>query len=251
LEITTNFKFDLTPLFSGFKSIIDNYDIICALNQELVFELYGTQFIIKQMSGISSAIESEITGQLRAVNGIGPAQLGSLRSGSPEFQINGAEFRRPDVIWMTIARNAAIAPLAPLKRYNGVPELVFEIRSPSQTQNEMKSKMGEWITAGVEFGILVDYINLVTYRYATTASGLLPAIGNANAAGGTSHAHPDPIYAATITEENFIWPALPGVAANGCQYGPALVVQIPVGTAFGILVGGPININHATLPLTY
>jgi len=247
LEITPNLKFDLKPLFSGYKSIVDVYDIICKLNPEVVFELYGTLFLIKQMSGISSGIESKITEQLGVINGNGPAELGSLHSGSPEFKINpliNNQFRRPDIAWMTFGTENAITPVFPNKRYNGVPELVIEIRSESQSQMEQKDKMGEWINSGVEFGILVDYINQHTFRYATAASGLLPAIGNVNATGGTAHVHPNVIYAG-ITEEDFIWPALPPLAVNGLQYGPAFVVQIPVGTAFGQAVGGNININHA------
>jgi len=247
LEITPNSKFDLKPLFSGLVSIVNNYDIICSLNPNLILELYGTKFLIKQMSRISSQIEHEIGGQFRAIIGFGPGKIGSAASGSCEFMINPVHFRRPDVAWMTAATKLAILPILG-ERYNGVPDLVVEIRSPSQTQMDQRDKMGEWVTAGVDFGILVDYIGSVTYCYATLASGILPAIGTVNATGGTSHAHTNVLYAGTIVEETFTWPALPA-PVGGDQFGPALNVPIPAGTTFGIATGVVNNMNHATFPL--
>jgi len=98
--------------------------------------------------------------------------------------------------------------------------------------------MGEWISAGVQFGILIDYHRRCTYRYATTASGLLPAPGaHANVA-----AHPN---FAAVCEERFPWPGA-APAGAGPHYGPpGFVVSIPGGTHMGIALGGAVNINHA------
>jgi len=251
LEITPNYKFDLKPLFSGSVSIVNNYDIICSLNPDLVLELYGTQFLIKQMSGISGQIEVRIASQLEAIIGVGPGKVGSVSSGSVEFMINPVNFRRPDVAWVSAATKLAIQPPPGQTRYNGVPDLVVEIRSPSQSQMSQRNKIGEWITAGVDFGILVDCIGSVTFCYATAASGILPAIGTVNATGGTAHAHPNILYTGTIVEETFNWPLPLPAPVGGDQFGPALNVPIPAGTAFGIATGGVVNnINHANFELS-
>jgi len=253
LEITPNSKFDLKPLFSGLVSIVNNYDIICSLNPDLVLELYGTQFLIKQMSIVSSQIETEIGRQIITIIGVGPGQIGSALSGSPEFKINPGvtnDFRRPDVAWMSAATKLAIQPPPGQRRCNGVPDLVVEIRSDSQSQMDQRDKMGEWVNAGVNFGILVDYIGSVTYCYATLASGILPAIGAVNATGGTAHAHPNVLYAGTIVEETFNWPLPLPAPVGGNQWGPALNVPIPAGTTFGIANGGVVNnINHTNFKL--
>jgi len=250
LEITPNSKFDLKPLFSGLVSIVNNYDIICSLNPDLVLELYGTQFLIKQMSIVSSQIETEIGRQIITIIGIGPGQVGSVLSGSPEFMINPVNFRRSDVAWISAATELAIQPAPGQERYNGVPDLVVEIRSPSQSQMSQRNKVGEWIAAGVDFGILVDYVGSVTFCYATAASGILPAIGTVNGTGGTAHAHPNILYAGTIVEETFTWPLPLPPPIGGFQFGPALNVPIPAGTTFGIAVGGVTNINHTNFKLS-
>ncbi len=96
----------------------------------------------------------------------------------------------------------------------------------------------------------IDYLNSITYLYATVASGILPANGTINGARGVATQLGGAF--ATIFEESFPWLALPALAANGAQMGPALAVNVPANThlgAAGVAAAGLFPINHALFKL--
>jgi len=217
-------------------------ELFQGINSEVRFDfISSSKFKIKEMSSISCAIALEVGTVLRnhthAVTGGVPPFPGQCGTMQAQWRDGWMppERRIPDVWWI---RTAAILAMGPAvnNMLVGVPDFVLEVVSPNDTIIGQRDKMGTWITAGVEFAIFVDYIRRRTYRYATTASGLLPAPG----AHANVLAHP---HFAGITEEQFIWP---GLVAAVPQYGPAgFVVSIPAGTLIGIALGGAaININH-------
>jgi len=192
-------------------------------------------FFFYFLGGIAGEVYGVIRDANKATTGVPPypGQCGTMQAQWSDGWI--APHRKiPDAWWIRSANWLAINPTVNCI-LPGVPDFVLEVISPSEPPFGQILKMGEWIKAGVQFGIFVDYLNRVTYRYARASSNLLPAPGaHANVA-----AHP---FFSYITQEQFPWPPL--VVAIP-QYGPAgFVVSIPAGTLIGIAVGGAINIDH-------
>jgi len=222
-------------------------ELFQGINPEVFFEFEtSSKLKIKEMSSISCGIASEVCAILRtltqAVTGGIPPFVGQYGGMQAQWRDNWQAPHRkiPDAWWIRtgiwLAMGPAINNILP-----GVPDFVLEVISPNDSIIEQRRKMGEWISAGVEFAIFIDYIHHNTYRYATTASALLPAPG----------AHPNVAihpHFPVITEERFPWPPL--IAAVP-QYGPVgFIVSIPAGTAIAIALGGvAININHTNFCL--
>eukprot|EP01119_Soliformovum_irregulare_P019169 TRINITY_DN6015_c0_g1_i1.p1 TRINITY_DN6015_c0_g1~~TRINITY_DN6015_c0_g1_i1.p1 ORF type:complete len:362 (+),score=49.74 TRINITY_DN6015_c0_g1_i1:33-1088(+) len=228
-------KIDLEPIFSLTPR---NYDILEALNPNLRFELVEHHLIVKHiMSIVSANIHNKIGATLENLNGaVAFPGHGIVATEQAQFLIPATgSYLSADVSFMSHATYNAMGAYQGT-RMPGVPEFVVEVRSPSQTSAEQRDKMAVWIQAGVDCCVLVDPVSRVTRLYATTASGMLPAIGAAN-----TIAHPNDPF---ITEESFPWPALPALV-GGRQGGPALVVNIPAGSAVVGLMGA-IALNHAT-----
>ncbi|MDE2745625.1 MAG: Uma2 family endonuclease [Chloroflexota bacterium] len=65
-------------------------------------------------------------------------------------------FRKyPDGAWLS-AGNMPPDPRPWRKKYDIVPDLIFEVRSPGQSVRQQQEKMVEWIEGGVRLGWLID-----------------------------------------------------------------------------------------------
>ena len=74
---------------------------------------------------------------------------------SSEFISALAERKRPDGAWISPERVPDHSePWQHSFRF--VPDLVYEVRSPSQSVDQQQEKMAEWIEAGVRLGWLID-----------------------------------------------------------------------------------------------
>lgn len=249
LDVQRGVELDFSALFTLSFEV---YDQISTLNPNLELEKRENFLFIKAMSSISSGIGGEIHAQLYQANTVANGnpnfgnKMGVLDPGHAEFLVPAASYFRADVSWTTWAAWTGAAPTAN-KRLNIRPALVVEVISPSQATpakvREQRIKMQDWILAGVEFGIFVDWIHHRTYRYCTAASGHLPAgtptMAAAIPAGGN----------AAVLEHTIPWPGLPAQPVGAPQFGPPLVVNIPATTQFPLARAAGINAAAAAAAL--
>jgi len=227
--------------FSGVWDIKNNFELLEELNPNLRIELFaGNLFISSPMGSLAGAINSAITRQLENWNYPANAveAFGRVGDSSTEFYLPWGRdyYMRPDASWMQLAQYLAVAPAIRNIRFPGVPHYVNETVSFHDSIYEQRRKCGFWVWSNVEVVSLVDYYRGHTYLYASTNSQLLPAPG---AAVGVI-VHPD---YPEVTEQDFLWPALPALTAAGDQHGPPLVVALPAACTM-VLTGGPFAINH-------
>ena len=72
-----------------------------------------------------------------------------------EFISSLAERKRPDGAWISPERLPDHSE-AWRHSFRFIPDLVYEVRSPSQTVEQQQEKMVEWIEGGVRLGWLID-----------------------------------------------------------------------------------------------
>ena len=85
--------------------------------------------------------------------GAGGATYGS----SPGFTMPDGSVREPDAAWISDERLAPLPPRGQRPAFPAVvPDLVIEVRSPSDRLSQQQRKMEEWIAYGVRLGWLVD-----------------------------------------------------------------------------------------------
>jgi len=84
------------------------------------------------------------------------SQLGVAFDSSGSFTLPNRSVRAADASWMTQARWAAV-PTKPRQRFSEVcPDFVAELTSPSDSLEDTRAKMCEYLTQGVRLGWLLD-----------------------------------------------------------------------------------------------
>lgn len=114
-------------------------------------ELVDGEIIIMSPSGYESdEIALEIAAQLR--DWVRPRKLGRVTGSSAGFVLPNADVRAPDASFVKAER---------LKRTTEnfaqlVPDLVFEVKSKTDTLNKLRHKIQEFLRLGAQVGVLVD-----------------------------------------------------------------------------------------------
>jgi Uma2 family endonuclease len=125
-----------------------------AQNPGLRFErTLSGDLVVSPPTGFSTGAQnSELNGQLFVWNrAYGHGKVLDSSTGI-SIGLNAA----PDAGWISGARAASIPPDQRNKFLQIPPELVFELRSPSDTAGAMQRKVIEWISAGVAIVVLLD-----------------------------------------------------------------------------------------------
>ena len=82
---------------------------------------------------------------------------GRTYGSSPGFTMPDGSVREPDAAWISDERLAALPPRGQRPAFPAVvPDLVIEVRSPSDRLPQQQRKMEEWIAYGARLGWLVD-----------------------------------------------------------------------------------------------
>ncbi|MCG5057798.1 MAG: Uma2 family endonuclease [Limnoraphis sp. WC205] len=116
-------------------------------------ELVGGEIIIMSPSGLESdEVAAEIVAQLR--NWVKPRQLGRVTASSAGFILPNADqdVRAPDAAFIRAER---------LKKTTEnyaevVPDLIFEVKSKSDSLTKLRQKIQDFLTVGTLVGVLVD-----------------------------------------------------------------------------------------------
>ena len=162
------------PLVLRLRPVVELSDdqllALCSLNRGLRIErnARGELVLMPPAGGATGDRESEINMQLRIWakrDGTGTA-FGS----STGFRLPNGAMRAPDAAWVPHDRLASITPAEREKFLPLCPDLVIELRSPSDALGDLQAKMEEWIANGARLGWLIDPYPKHLYVYRPGAS---------------------------------------------------------------------------------
>jgi len=114
-------------------------------------ELVGGEIIVMSPSGLESdEVAAAIIAQLS--NWVRPRQLGRVTASSAGFQLPNADVRAPDASFILAEKlKQTTQDFAKL-----VPDLIFEVKSKSDSLTKLRQKIQDFLTLGTQVGVLVD-----------------------------------------------------------------------------------------------
>ena len=135
---------------------VDDFEAFCAENPSLRAELsaQGEITILPPAGGDSSYQHADLTMQLTAW--AKADRRGKSFESSVAFVLPSGAILSPDASWVS---NQKVQPLSPAQRRRFLrltPDLIVEVRSPSDRRPILELKMAEWIASGVPLAWLID-----------------------------------------------------------------------------------------------
>jgi Uma2 family endonuclease len=110
----------------------------------------GKVIVMSPSSFESDEVAAEVVAQLR--NWVRPRQLGRVTASSAGFRLPNRDVRAPDASFVAAERlkrsPRAFAELAP--------DLMVEVKSPTDTLEELETKIQEFLSLGTRVGILLN-----------------------------------------------------------------------------------------------
>lgn len=143
----------------------DQFYELCQLNQELRIErtAKGDLSIIAPAGAETGSRNADIVADL--MFWARQDRTGTVFDSSAGFTLPNGAVRSPDASWI---RNVKLAALTPEEKKAFVsisPDLAIELRSPSDSIDDLKDKMHEYMENGVQLGWLIDRKNKRVYVY--------------------------------------------------------------------------------------
>jgi Uma2 family endonuclease len=134
----------------------DDFYNLCQANPELMLErtATGELIIMPPTGGESGKAEADLIIDLGLWNR--QTDLGIVFSSSTGFKLPNGANRSPDAAWVTRQRWDALTPQQRRKFPPIAPDFVIELRSITDSIEELRSKMQEYIENGVRLGWLID-----------------------------------------------------------------------------------------------
>ena len=129
---------------------------LCVANEQWQFELTaeGKLIIMPPTGGESGISNAGLTAKLYNWNE--QTQLGKVFDSSTEFRLPSGAKRSPDVSWVIRDRWEAL-PREDRKRFPPLcPDFVVELRSETDSLEQLRSKMREYLANGICLGWLID-----------------------------------------------------------------------------------------------
>ncbi|WP_448605152.1 Uma2 family endonuclease [Thermoflexus hugenholtzii] len=119
------------------------------------FERTADGRLLVTPTGLESGRRSgEIVGQLREWNR--RARLGVVFDSSTGFRLPDGSLLSPDASWVRRERWEALTPEQREGFGPFCPDVVFEVRSASQSLGELREKMTVYLANGARLGVLID-----------------------------------------------------------------------------------------------
>jgi len=147
------------PITLSFKNVTlsdDQFYQLCQANENLQLErtAQGELVIMPPVGGLSGNRESDLNADLVIWNR--QTQLGKVFSSSTIFRLPNGGDRSPDVAWvrsdrwesLTLEEQEKFPPLGP--------DFVVELRSRTDSLNQLQEKMQEYLNSGLCLGWLIN-----------------------------------------------------------------------------------------------
>lgn len=150
---------------------------ICSANKELRIERdeFG-QLVIMPLAGSLSSNKNFILNGLFGIWVESHPHLGLGFDSSGGFILPDRSMRSPDAAWVKKERWEALTLAAQEKFAPICPDFIIELRSKSDSLNQLKKKMGKWMANGCSLAWLIDPMEKKAYIYKPTAP-VLEVIG--------------------------------------------------------------------------
>jgi len=133
-------------------------------------ELVSGEIIVMSPSGLESGeVATEIAAQLR--NWVRPRQLGRVSGSSGGFRLpnKSGDVRAPDVSFILAKR----LPRTTEDYAELVPDLMFEVKSKSDSIAKLRQKIQQFLELGTTVGVLVDPRNCTMEVYRLNAEKVI------------------------------------------------------------------------------
>ena len=143
----------------------DDFFELCQANPALNFERNAHQEIIIMPPAGSESSESCSELNYQLVHWNRQRRLGHTYESSAGFKLPDGSVRSPDAAWLSEAKWAQLTP-EQRRRFPPVcPEFVVEVKSPSDSLTDLKAKMVDYLSNGVQLGFLLDVATETAYVY--------------------------------------------------------------------------------------
>ena len=114
-------------------------------------ELVDGKITIMSPSGYQSdEVATEVAAQLR--NWVKPRKLGRVTASSAGFELPNSDVRAPDVSFV-LAERMKISPLSFARL---APDLMVEVKSPTDSLSALRKKIQGFLSQGTKVGILIN-----------------------------------------------------------------------------------------------
>ena len=114
-------------------------------------ELVDGKITIMSPSGYQSdEVATEVAAQLR--NWVKPRKLGRVTASSAGFELPNSDVRAPDVSFV-LAERMKISPLSFARL---APDLMVEVKSPTDSLSALRKKIQNFLSQGTKVGILIN-----------------------------------------------------------------------------------------------
>lgn len=130
---------------------IDELEKLQATHPDYRMELVDGEVTIMSPSGYEAdEVSTELAAQIR--NGVRPRQLGRVTGSSAGFILPNADTRAPDVSFVKAERLRR----SPRSFAELAPDLMVEVKSPTDKLTKLRSKIQDFLAMGTQVGILID-----------------------------------------------------------------------------------------------
>ncbi|MEO0491128.1 MAG: Uma2 family endonuclease [Cyanobacteria bacterium J06635_15] len=114
-------------------------------------ELVKGKIIVMSPSGYESdEVAAEVVAQIR--NWVRPRQLGRVTASSAGFHLPNRDVRSPDASFVSAERLRR----SPRSFADLAPDLMVEVKSPTDSVEDLAAKIAEFLTLGTQVGLLVN-----------------------------------------------------------------------------------------------
>lgn len=129
---------------------------LCRSNPDLTIErsAKGALIVMTPVGGEGGSYEIELGADLTLWNR--QSQLGKTFSSSTLLKLPTGGDRSPDAAWVELSRWQALTPEQRRKFPPIAPDFVIELRSPTDDLELLRSKMQEYMDAGVRLGWMLN-----------------------------------------------------------------------------------------------
>ncbi|NEQ64498.1 MAG: Uma2 family endonuclease [Symploca sp. SIO1B1] len=122
-----------------------------AEHPDYCMELVDGNITIMSPSGYQSdEVAAEVVALLR--NWVKPRKLGRITASSAGFELPNSDVRAPDVSFVLAER----MKISPLSFAELAPDLMVEVKSPSDSLSALRKKIQNFLSQGTKVGILIN-----------------------------------------------------------------------------------------------